>query len=142
MLQKLFSVSTYGAKMDFMLLLIRSFFGYAFIMHGYGKILSPFSWMGEESSVPSFLQALAAISEFGGGIAIILGLLSRLSSFGIVCTMAVAIYSSKFIFGLELIGKKGGPSYELASVYFLLSLLFLVTGPGKYSLDKMFFSRK
>ncbi|WGL61326.1 DoxX family protein [Pigmentibacter sp. JX0631] len=142
MLQKLFSVSTYGAKMDFMLLLIRLFFGYAFIMHGYGKILSPFSWMGEDSSVPGVLQALAAISEFGGGIAIILGLFSRLSSIGIACTMAVAIYSSKFIFGLELIGKKGGPSYELAAIYFLLSLLFLVAGPGKLSLDKLFFSKK
>lgn len=142
MLQKIFSVSSYGAKMDFMLLLIRLFFGYAFIMHGYGKILSPFSWMGEDSTIPGFLQALAAISEFGGGIAIILGLLSRLSSFGLACTMGFAVYSSKFVFGLELIGKKGGPSYELATVYFLLSMLFLVVGPGKISLDKMFFARK
>jgi putative oxidoreductase len=34
--------------------------------------------MGKESSIPGIFQALAAISEFGGGIALISGFLTRL----------------------------------------------------------------
>lgn len=142
MLKIIFSNPSFGGKMDFMLLILRFFFGYAFIMHGYGKILEPFSWMGSNSNVPAIFQALAATSEFCGGIAIILGLFSRLSALGLTCTMSVAIYTSKFIYGLNLIGKKGGPSYELAFIYLILSLFFLVVGTGKYSLDKKFFKFK
>jgi uncharacterized membrane protein YphA (DoxX/SURF4 family) len=33
----------------------------------------------------------------------------------------------------------GGSSYELALVYFAISLLLIATGPGKYSLDSKIF---
>lgn len=142
MLKNFFVVQSFGTKMDLMLLFLRLFFGYAFIIHGYGKILHPFSWMGAESIVPGIFQALAALAEFGGGISIILGFLSRLSAFGLICTMVVAVFTSKFINGLELIGKKGGPSYELAFVYLILSILFFIVGTGKFSIDKKLFSPK
>jgi len=32
-----------------------------------------------------------------------------------------------------------GGSYELASVYFLISVLFLLSGPGRYALDQKLF---
>jgi putative oxidoreductase len=34
---------------------------------------------------------------------------------------------------------KGGPSYELAAIYFVLALMFLITGPGRYSIDRKLF---
>src|SRR5262245_46559334 len=72
------------------LLVIRLVAGAAFATHGWGKIQSPFGWMPPEAPVPGILQGLAALSEFGGGLAWIVGLLTPLASFGILCTMSVA----------------------------------------------------
>lgn len=46
--------------------------GVAFVLHGWPKIQNPMGWMNAMGmqSVPSFLQALAALAEFGGGIAL------------------------------------------------------------------------
>src|SRR6218665_1102626 len=72
------------------LLLLRLMAGIALMSHGFGKIQAPFSWMGPDAPIPGFLLFLAALSEFGGGLALVLGLLVPLASFGIICTMAVA----------------------------------------------------
>ena len=34
----------------------------------------PFGWMGPEAPVPGFLQGMAVLAEFGGGLALILGI--------------------------------------------------------------------
>src|SRR6185312_3468650 len=74
------------------LLLLRLIAGVAFVFHGWGKMQAPMSWMGPDAPIPGFLQLLAAIAEFGGGIAWILGLLTPLASLGITITMLVATY--------------------------------------------------
>ncbi len=116
------------------LLIIRIQMGIAFILHGWPKIQSAFSWMGPDAPIPGFLQGLAAFSEFGGGIALLLGVLTRLNAFGLMITMAVAalFHISK---GDAFVGHNG--SWEPASVYFVLSVLFLLVGPGDYSIDKV-----
>lgn len=115
------------------LLALRLVAGTAFIQHGLSKIQNPFAWMGPDSGMPAILQALAAISEFGGGIAWILGALTPLASLGILSTMAVA--ASKHIGRGDPFVGKGGGSYELALIYLSIALLFMLAGPGKYSLD-------
>ena len=82
--------TTLPKSASFALLVLRLIVGVAFIYHGWGKIQSPFAWMPAGSPVPGFFQFLAAISEFGGGIALIIGLLTRVASFGLVITMIVA----------------------------------------------------
>ncbi|WP_141735680.1 DoxX family protein [Oligoflexus tunisiensis] len=119
------------------LLLVRLLAGVAFMIHGWAKIQAPFGWMGPDAPVPGFLQALAAISEFGGGLAWVLGLLMPLASLGIACTMAVAIYFHSMVRGDPFVGS--GASYELASVYFAIALLFILSGPGRYSADHNIF---
>ncbi|MBX9839756.1 DoxX family protein [Silvanigrella sp.] len=141
MKNKFLAVNSNGTPADLTLLIIRIVFGYAFIIHGWSKILNPFHWMGADAQVPAFFQALAALSEFGGGIALILGLLTRLSSLGLFFTMIVAVYSHIFIYGNAFISKEDA-SYELPVIYVLLSLLFIVIGPGKFSLDKKIFGHK
>jgi putative oxidoreductase len=114
------------------LLVLRVVAGSAFIRHGLSKIQNPLGWMGPDSSMPGVLQALAAISEFGGGIAWILGALTPLASLGILSTMAVA--ASKHIGrGDPFVGRGG--SYELALVYLSVALLLMLAGPGRYSFD-------
>lgn len=124
------------------LLLLRLVAGLAFVYHGYGKIQNPFDWMGPQAGTPGILQALAALSEFGGGIAWMLGLLTPLASFGLACTMAVAIHMHAIVLGDPFVPQGPGGSYELASVYLCVSILFLLIGPGSFSLDRLVFGKK
>jgi putative oxidoreductase len=125
------------------LLLLRLVVGLAFMFHGYGKIQSPFGWMGPDAKIPGFFQMLAAVSEFGGGLAWMLGALTPLASFGIACTMAVAIYTHAVVMGDPFVaGGPGKGSYEPASVYLCIAILLLLAGPGRFSLDRLLFGEK
>jgi putative oxidoreductase len=98
------------------LLLVRLVMGLAFILHGWPKIQNPMGWMNAMggSSVPSVLQALAALAEFGGGIGLILGLLTPIAAFGLVCQMIGAFVLVHLPQGHPFVSQSG-PSYELAS---------------------------
>ena len=69
MWKTLFVPPAQGARASTGLLLLRLFAGYAFMVHGWGKIQHPFSWMGPNSGYPAVVQFLGAFSEFGGGLA-------------------------------------------------------------------------
>lgn len=123
------------------LLAMRLIAGAAFALHGFPKIQNPTGWMGPDATVPAFFLLLAAVSEFFGGIAWLLGLVTPIASLGIAITMLVATYFHAVIMGDPFVGK--GSSYELALIYFGLSLVFMLVGPGKFSLDaKIFGERK
>ncbi len=121
------------------LLILRLIVGTAFVMHGYGKITNPFSWMPASAPVPSFFQFLAAFSEFGGGIALVLGLCTRLASLGLAITMAVAVCMHAFVLNDPFVNAKGGSSFEPALGYLGIAILFLALGAGKFSLDRKLF---
>ncbi|WP_437562327.1 DoxX family protein [Sorangium sp. So ce542] len=122
------------------LLALRVITGIAFIFHGWGKIQAPFSWMGPTAPVPGVLQALAALAEVGGGIAWILGLLTPLASLGIAITMAVAV--AVHVMNGDPFFAMGAASYEAAAVYFSISLVLLLLGPGRLSADAAIFGPK
>jgi putative oxidoreductase len=124
------------------LLLVRLVFGAGILVHGWGKIQRPFSWMGPEAPVPGILQALAALSEFGGGLALILGLLTPLAMFGLACTMLVAILMVHVPAGDAFVARGGGRSYEMAALYLAVSVMMILMGPGVYSLDAKLFRKK
>lgn len=124
------------------LLALRLVAGIAMILHGQGKIQNPTGWMGAEATMPGFLQALAALSEFGGGIALILGLLVPLASFGLLCTMAVAVNVHMKMGDPFVATGPGKGSFEPAALYAAVAFLFLVSGAGTYSLDHVLFGRK
>jgi putative oxidoreductase len=138
-IKKCFTVSGRSTFVDVALLLIRVAAGLAFMMHGWSKIQNPFGWMGPDGFAPGIFQALAAISEFGGGLAWILGLLTPLASLGIVSTMAVAFSYHAIMRGDPFVSMTGGASSELAAVYFSVALLLLAIGPGRFSLDRKIF---
>ncbi len=124
------------------LLILRLIAGIAFIYHGYGKIQTPFSWMPEGSPVPGFFQFLAAVSEFGGGIAWILGLVTPLASLGMTFTMLAATLFHAALLKHPFVSLDHGPSYELAAAYLGVALVLLFVGPGKFSLDFLLFKKK
>ena len=122
------------------LLIMRLIMGIAFILHGWGKIQNPFGWMPPTAPVPGILQGLAALAEFGGGIALILGLFTRIAAFGLAITMVVATLMHAVVLKDPFVNMTGGASFEPALGYLGISLLFLAMGPGKYSLDFKLFT--
>lgn len=132
-----------SARISVGLLLLRLVSGLAFMFHGYGKIQNPFGWMGPDAGVPGIFQMLAAVSEFGGGLAWILGLLTPLASFGLACTMTVAVYTHAFVLHDPFVAKGPGKgSFELASAYFCVAVLLLFAGPGRFAVDRIIFGEK
>ncbi len=127
-----------------MLLILRLIAGTAFIIHGWLKIQQPASWVpsGAPISIPAFFQVLAAVSEFCGGIAWLLGLLTPLASFGIGCTMCVAVYFHAFVFSDPFVNLKGGNAFELPLLFLGIAVSFFLTGPGEFSLDAKLFTHK
>jgi putative oxidoreductase len=124
------------------LLIVRIVFGAGIMLHGLPKIQKPFSWMGPEAPVPGILQFLAALSEFGGGIALILGLLTPLAMFGLACTMLTAIFMTHIPKGDPFVSNGPGSSYEKAAMYLAVALMMIMTGPGALSADAKLFGRK
>jgi putative oxidoreductase len=140
---KLFRPTALSGATSTGLLILRVVAGLAFMFHGWGKIQNPTGWMGPNANIPGVFQALAAISEFGGGLAWILGALTPLASFGLACTMVVATYMHAFVLKDPFVAKgPGSGSYELASVYLCVAVLFLLAGPGRFSADYCLFRDK
>lgn len=120
---------------DVGLLILRIGIGIAFVVHGWGKITGgPEGWaqLGQAIShvgIPfgyTFFGFMAALSEFGGGILLALGLLTRIAAPMMLCTMIVAA-------SMHIATGQGSPWHAIEAGVLFLSLIFI--GPGAYSLD-------
>jgi putative oxidoreductase len=122
-------------------LLLRLVSGVAFVFHGWPKIQNPMHWLDKAPNPPpGFLQAMAAVAEFGGGIGLLLGLLTPLCAMGIACTMAYAVFHH--VRSGDPFVSKGGASYELAALYLTIAIAILLIGPGRYSVDQRLLGRR
>lgn len=137
-----FQVPVQSTVASTVLLLLRLVAGTAFILHGWPKIQNPAGWMGPGSPIPGVFQALAAVSEFGGGIAWVVGILTPLASLGIASTMSVAVYMHMIVLKDPFVNLTGKSSYELALVYLGIALALLALGPGKLSADRALFGER
>lgn len=129
-------VYTYGWKgwPSFGLLVLRLVAGAAFILHGWPKIQNPTGWMGPDGP-PALLQAASALAEFGGGIALILGLLTPVAAAALAVNMAFALFIAHFPKGQPFVGGGAGGSFELPLLYFAVMVMLFFVGPGRFSLD-------
>lgn len=117
------------------LLAARLVFGSALVLHGLQKSANPFGWMGEGAPVPGVLQFLSFLSEFGGGLALLFGVLSPVAAFAIAINMLVAMATAHA--GDPFVGVPGTASKESAAGYFAFALLMLLSGPGVFSIDAL-----
>ena len=122
------------------LLVLRLIVGTAFILHGWPKMQNPTGWMGPDGP-PAFLQLAAAVAEFGGGIALILGFLTPLAAGLIAINMIVAMFLVHFPKGHKFVNPGEG-SFELPLVFLGVMILFVTTGAGRYSLDAAIWRRR
>ncbi len=117
------------------LLVLRLVVGTAFILHGLPKIQNPMHWMGNK--VSPILQLAAAVAEFGGGIALLVGFLTPIAAGLIAVDMIFALALVHLPRGDKFVNPAGG-SFELPLVYLALMIGLIATGPGRYSLDMLF----
>lgn len=111
------------------------------IGHGWGKItnLEKMGTVVAKHGMPEFMGALAALAEFGGGLLLAIGLLTRFSAGALAVTMLVAAF---VIHGDDPFFKSGpGGFKEFALVYGAPFLFIAWAGPGKLSLDHLLFAR-
>ena len=88
------------------------------------------SKMGIEPS--QILAWVLSITEFVGGVCIILGFLTRFWAAGLVIDMAVAVF--KVNLGNGFFASRNG--FELPMAFGVMALVILLTGPGPVSIDR------
>lgn len=125
------------------LLLLRLVVGWAFVLHGWMKIQSDGGWCGwmDHEPLSAGWQGLAVAAEFGGGLGLMVGLLTPVACFGIICTMIVAIFKVLLPIGAKFV-QMPGPTYEICAVYLVAALAIALCGPGWLSLDALIFGRR
>jgi putative oxidoreductase len=128
---------------DVGLLALRIFLAAILIFYGSQKMFGAFGGQGisgtlaafqKDNHFPQWLTMLAIISEFLGSIAVIVGLLTRLAAFGIMCTMATAAYSM-------FTSKNSYMAAHLPLALCGMAITLALTGAGQYSLDSYLVKR-
>jgi putative oxidoreductase len=122
-------------------LLLRLVLGAAMVYHGYSKVIPPGGFHANTFSalqhhghyvaslgLPYWLGYVSALTEFVGGILVLLGLLTRFAAFMIACNMLVALVMVNRHHGYA------GSEYPLALLVIAIMLLFY--GAGTLALDR------
>jgi putative oxidoreductase len=94
---------------------------------GFAGVTGAFTQMGVPA--PGITGPFIALLEFFGGIALLLGLLTRLFALGFVFDMLVAILLVQL--------KRGFSGYELEFLLLASSLALFLTGAGAFSVDAL-----
>lgn len=79
---------------------------------------------------PEAVSYLVGVTEFGGGVALAVGLATRFIATAIFINMLVAIRKVHWKNGMY-----GQGGYELAGLFATVAATIWMTGPGKFSLD-------
>ena len=118
------------------LAIVRIATGITFMMHGYQKLFvygiagvqGAFTKMG--APLPTITGPAIGMLEFFGGIALILGLLTRLAALGLVFDMLGAIVLVHFAAGFF-----APAGYEFVMLLGAAALGLVIAGPGAFSVD-------
>jgi len=125
--------------------LVRIVLGVIFFMHGSQKVMGWFGGQGLSATVqmmsanlPVVLVYLVAFGEFLGGIALIVGFLSRFAAAGIGVIMIGAVITVHAKNGFFL--QNQGYEYNLALI--AMALAVVLGGAGCISIDGFFCRKK
>ena len=125
-------------QLDIALLVFRAVIGAIFVAHGwqklfvygFGGVAGAFGQMGVPH--PEILGPFVALLEFFGGIALMIGLATRLVALSLSFTMVVAIL---LVHARSGFFNPGGIEFPLS--LFASLLLLTLTGAGSFSSDRV-----
>lgn len=103
-------------------------------VYGFAGVTGAFAKMGVP--MPAFTGPATALVEFFGGLALIVGLLTRLAGFGLAVTMVGAIALVHLSAGFF-----GPTGYEFPLALLGATVALAVSGAGRYSLDALIAGR-
>ena len=120
--------------------ILRAVLGLTFFIHGLSKfqggitnIVGYFDSLG----IPGFIAYVVAVIELLGGIALIIGLGTRLITLLFALIMAGAIITAKLSVGFLGNGQMAG--YELELILLAISIYFVFADRSQLSLDQKLF---
>jgi len=129
--------------LDLALLIFRCGVGAVMLAHGInhiwggGKINGTASWFGSMGMRPPLAQAwLASLTEIGGGVLLVLGLLTPFGGAAVVGTMTVAWAINHRGNGFFIF--RPGEGWEYVMTLGLCGMVLGAIGPGSWSLDDAF----
>lgn len=130
---------------DVALTVLRLVLGVVFIAHGCQKVFGLFGGYGYSATMaamthmglPKAIVLLVMACEFGGGLLLILGLLTRLGAIGIITLMLGAIFTvhHKFGFFMNWFGNQPGEGIEYHLLAIAIAVALLIRGGGAFSVD-------
>ncbi len=123
---------------NFAKLFLRLFVGFLFLMHGYAKLKYGTSFIEStlaEKNITQYLVYGVYIGEVIAPIFLIIGYYTRFFASLIIVTIIFAIY---LVHPTEIFStsEHGGLALEIQYFYIFSSLLIILIGPGKYSIDQ------
>ncbi len=138
-MKSLFAMGAKGfgeGALDWGLLFLRLSLAGTFIYHGYGKLaggLPQFTGYLKQLGVPApaLFAVLAAVAEFFGGIALLLGLFTPIAAAGIAIVMVVAILKVHLPNGWNMLNN----GMEAQFAWLMMALCVMVAGAGRFSVD-------
>ncbi|MYH94361.1 MAG: DoxX family protein, partial [Acidimicrobiaceae bacterium] len=123
---------------DTALLILRAALGMMIFVHGYnkafrgGKLAGTGRWFQSMGMRPGKVHAtLAAGTEMGVGVLLVLGLLTQLAAAGLIALMVVAFWTVHRDKGFMITGE----GWEYVALIAVMSLVTAILGPGAMSLD-------
>ena len=123
---------------DTALLILRAALGMMIFVHGYnkafrgGKLAGTGRWFQSMGMRPGKVHAtLAAGTEMGVGVLLVLGFLTQLAAAGLIALMVVAFWTVHRDKGFMITGE----GWEYVALIAAMSLVCAILGPGAISVD-------
>lgn len=133
-------------------LILRVMLGVVMFPHGAQKLLGWFGGKGFLSTmdyfvhtmhIPTVITFLVIMAESLGSIGLIMGFLTRLGAFGIMCNMVGAIVLVHWPNGffMNWFGKQAGEGFEFHLLAIAMAVSILISGGGKWSVDRLIYEK-
>jgi putative oxidoreductase len=133
-------------------LILRLTLGLVMFPHGAQKLLGWYGGFGfsgtmgfftETMHLPWLIAFLVIIGESFGSVALLAGLLTRFTAASLAVIMVGAIVTTHLPYGffMNWLGKQQGEGYEYHLLVIGIGLALVLSGAGKWSVDKLIAER-
>jgi putative oxidoreductase len=141
-----FSTKPTSLALDVALIAVRIGLAWIFIYYGAGKLFGAFNGPGIHRTALYFAQTahlrpgglfavVGGVIEFGGAIAVALGLGSRLAGLALLGDQVMAMITVTWANGINPLTSNGGYEFNIALA--VLALVVVALGAGRLSIDNV-----